>query len=280
MDIRLNTFLAVCGTMNYSRAAEELHMTQPAVSQHIQFLEREYGCRLFRYEKRVLQKTKEGAALERFARSLRYNERQLKAEFAQGDGQPVLRIGATKTIGEYAAGRPLAAFLAGGGRASLLVDNTDHLLRLLNNGELDCALLEGFFDKTDYFHICFRPEPFVGICASGHRFAGKVVDWEEILPEPLILREPGSGTRDIFLQMLRSGNTALSRFRQVIEISCFSVIRELAAEGIGITFAYRAVAEGDGRLSVFRLAGAPEAPGFHYVTLRDAKVPDNFLRLL
>ena len=57
LDHRTETFMAVCSVMNYREAAELLHITQPAVTQHIQFLEKEYGCRLFLYENRKLIKT-------------------------------------------------------------------------------------------------------------------------------------------------------------------------------------------------------------------------------
>ena len=57
LDHRTETFMAVCNVMNYREAAELLHITQPSVTQHIQFLEKEYGCRLFLYENRKLIKT-------------------------------------------------------------------------------------------------------------------------------------------------------------------------------------------------------------------------------
>ena len=57
LDYRMGTFLALCETLSYHKAAQQLHISQPAVTQHIQFLEREYGCKLFTYENRSLQKT-------------------------------------------------------------------------------------------------------------------------------------------------------------------------------------------------------------------------------
>lgn len=79
MDQKLETFLTLCKTMHYGRAAELLHLSQPAVSKHIQALEAQYGVRLFTYQARRLQKTREGDILEQYAFSLRYNEEMLLA---------------------------------------------------------------------------------------------------------------------------------------------------------------------------------------------------------
>ena len=67
MDQRLETFLTVCATMNYRKAAEQLHLTQPAVTKQIQALEARYGVRLFTYDSRKLRKTPQGETLEIFA---------------------------------------------------------------------------------------------------------------------------------------------------------------------------------------------------------------------
>ena len=74
LDHRTETFMAVCSVMNYREAAELLHITQPAVTQHIQFLEKEYGCRLFLYENRKLIKTPAAQMLEDYLRSVQQRE--------------------------------------------------------------------------------------------------------------------------------------------------------------------------------------------------------------
>lgn len=79
MEQKLETFLTLCRTMHYGRAAEALNLSQPAVSKHIQALETEYGAPLFSYANRRLSKTPQGELLERYAISLRYNEETLRA---------------------------------------------------------------------------------------------------------------------------------------------------------------------------------------------------------
>ncbi len=74
LDHRTETFMTVCNVMNYREAAELLHITQPAVTQHIQFLEKEYGCRLFLYENRKLIKTPAARMLEDYLCSAKQRE--------------------------------------------------------------------------------------------------------------------------------------------------------------------------------------------------------------
>ena len=77
MEQRLESFLTLCDTMHYGRAAEKLHLSQPAVSKHIQSLENQYGVSLFTYANRRLQKTREGEILQQYVQTLRYNEEKL-----------------------------------------------------------------------------------------------------------------------------------------------------------------------------------------------------------
>ena len=76
LDTKLNTFLVLCETMNYTRAAERLCLTQPAVTHHIHYLEERFGCRLFSYQGKTLSLTAEGQRLLGLARSLAYNSRR------------------------------------------------------------------------------------------------------------------------------------------------------------------------------------------------------------
>ena len=100
MDQRLETFLTVCATMNYRKAAEQLHLTQTAVTKQIQALEALYGVRLFTYDSRKLRKTAQGETLEIYAISQRYQDEELRRALKRQE-KTSLRIGATKSIGDY-----------------------------------------------------------------------------------------------------------------------------------------------------------------------------------
>lgn len=273
LDARLHTFLTLCDTMNYTRAAERLCMTQPAVTQHIHFLESHYGCRLFHYEGKTLSLTHSGLRLRELARSLAYNSLKIEQTLAAPD--PIaLRLGATKTIGDFVIAPYVARFLRQHPECtfSLSVENTQVLLHALEQGTLDLAFVEGFFDKGRYGYRRFRQEPFFGICAADHPLAGTQVELEALFEERLVVREEGSGTRAIFEELLHQHNYTLSRFAHVTQISDFSVLNALVASGLGISFVYGPVAEdglATGTLARFDLTGSELRREFNLVYLRD-----------
>ena len=281
LDPRWNTFLVLCETMNYTRAAEQLCLTQPAVTHHIHYLEDHYGCRLFSYEGKILRLTEAGMRLREFTRSMAYNSKKVEATMAAP--APIsLRVGASKTIGDYVIAPRVERFLRSQPEASfsLLVDNTQVLLRALEAGQLDFALVEGFFDRSRYDAQLCRQEAFFGVCAPQHRLAGRAVPLDEITGERLILREPGSGTRAIFEEALHRQNYTLDSFPSVVTISDFSTIKSLVADGLGLSFLYAPVVEQEleaGTLARFDLAEVPMSGAFYFVCLKDNLFAKNWM---
>lgn len=272
LDFRIDTFLTVCDTMNYRESAEHLHITQPAVTQHIQYLEREYGCTLFTYHKRTLRKTPAAETLEQAARAMRYNERELQKKL-RGEHIQTLRVGATKTIGDYVLPAQIERFLSRGeANLTLIVENTEHLLRMLDTDQLDFAIVEGYFDKNRYDSRVLREEPFVGICKKDHPFAGQKITIDALLKQTIICREEGSGTREVLERLLLSCNETLDRFHEKICISSFQIIPELVRKGFGVSFVYRVLADSDPALATFTLQSNEIVRQFQLVWLRQADI--------
>ena len=270
IDYRLETFLCLCTTMNYRLAAEQLNITQPAVSQQIKSLEQDYGCRLFIYDRRKLSMTREAELLRRHAHRLLYQEKKLRTSIAE-DSLRQLNIGATKTIGEYVIRRQIEQILDMPGYSlNLEIDNTVNILRHIDEGSLDFALVEGYFDRNAYGHRLYRKEPFVGFCATEHPFADRQVKLHELWNENILVREEGSGTRSILEKMLEGENRSLKDFKSVNSISNFGLLEHLVSRSKGITFAYRAVGEGNPALAEFKVEGWDIAREFNYVYLSDS----------
>lgn len=270
LDYRIDTFLTLCESMNYRKTAEMLHISQPAVTQQIHYLENQYGQKLFVYENRRLVKTEAAAILEQYARAAKLQQQDLLQKL---ESSPIhtLRIGATKTIGDYYLKEDIRRYLQSPGNAlTLIVDNTEHLLRLLEENELDFSVVEGFFDKTRFDSILLRREPFVGICRKDHPFAGREVTMEELLQQTIIHREAGSGTRAILEQELRGYNESLQRFRRHICISSFNIILDLVKQGFGVSFVYNILADSDPALAKFSIRGESVVREFNVVYLKYA----------
>ena len=260
MDQRLETFLMLCATMNYRKAAEQLHLTQPAVTKQIQALEALYGVRLFTYDSRKLRKTAQGETLEIYAISQRYQDEELRRALKRQE-KTSLRIGATKSIGDYILPPQIGRFLQEpDNELSFTVDNTAHLLAQLEGGELDFVVLEGIFDKSRYESFLLRSEPYIGVCAKGHPFAGREVAMTELFSERLILREPGSGTRNILERELQQCGYTVEAFHANICISSFKLIRDLVRAGQGVSFLYKAVVKDEAQIAHF---SCPPLTGVH-----------------
>ena len=270
LDYRIDTFLTLCESMNYRKTAEMLHISQPAVTQQIHYLENQYGQKLFVYENRRLVKTEAAAILEQYARAAKLQQQDLLEKL---ESSPIhtLRIGATKTIGDYYLKEDIRRYLQSPDNAlTLIVYNTEHLLRLLEENELDFSVVEGFFDKTRFDNILLRREPFVGICRKDHPFAGREVTMEELLQQTIIHREAGSGTRAILEQELRGYNESLQRFQRHICISSFNIILDLVKQGFGVSFVYNILADSDPALAKFSIRGESVVREFNVVYLKYA----------
>ena len=280
MDSKLHTFLVLCQTMNYRLAAERLHLSQPAVTKQIQALEQSLQTKLFYYDGHTLHKTEKCLLLERYAISMQYQFEELQLAIAEKE-RTLLRIGATKTIGDYVLIDAIKDYLKDPGHElSLVVDNTKHLLHMLDENQLDFAIIEGTFSKTKYDSYLLRMEPFVGICVKDHPLCGKHIPVEDLLKETIIVREEGSGTRRIFEERLLASGYELNDFSRTVSISSFVAIKALVAAGIGISFVYDSVVAKDENIGTFTVDVLTEPHAFHVVYTRNTnakKYSEQFL---
>lgn len=270
IDYRVKTFLALCDFMNYRKTAQILNMTQPAVTQHIHFLENQYGCKLFDYDRHSLKMTREGMMLKRYCESVMYQEEKLFEKIKSGEKR-LVRFGATKTIGEYVIPEQVERFLQlPDYNVEIEIDNTRYLLDKLKRGELDFALIEGFFDSNDFLSRVYRSENFVGVCSKNHRFANKTILPDDIFTEHLFLREKGSGTRNILEQVLSEHNRTTEHFARVTCINHFTLMSKLIEDNLGITFAYEVMQKSYSSLAPFYVKGWNIVRDFNYVYLDSA----------
>lgn len=260
LDFRIDTFLAVCRFMNFTRAAETLHITQPAVSQHIHWLEEKYHCRLFTFQGKKMALTPAGEALLSAATTMKHDALYLEdrlRQMRQNTGRLV--FGATLTIGEFVIPKHLARFLERYPDVSvrMVVANTQELLKELDAGEIDFALVEGYFAKSEYDSLVYAQEPYIGVCGASYPLPDAPFRMEDLLGERLIVREAGSGTREVLERYLEGRNCTLRDFRRLTEAGNLNAIKSLVEQNCGVTFLYEAAAADslrDGKLRRIPLA--------------------------
>ena len=198
----LRIFLAVadCGSM--SEAAKKMHIAQPSVSGTISEIEEQYQVRLFERLGRRLYITPTGEQLCEYARHILSAFDSMEQRLRNADDTDMLRIGATVTVGTCILGDVLKRYIAETGHPAprVLVDNTQVIEQQLLKSELDAAIVEGRISSPDLVTQCMMNDPLALVCAAHHNPFGerRCVSMAELQRIPFILREKGSGTREVF----------------------------------------------------------------------------------
>ncbi len=241
----LRLFSQVAEAASFSRAADRLHISQPAVSKGVRDLERQLGVALLERRSDGVRTTEAGAVLLTHAREIFAIERAAEAELRAmlGLAQGSLGVGASTTIATYHIARPLARFRAlhPGVSLRLVSANTRDVLELLLRRELDIALVEGPVEDERVEQLAWRREAMALIAAPGHRLAlrGGPVSAADLADELVILREPGSGTREVALAALAALGPMPA---QQLEVGSTEAIKQLVGAGLGVAIVSRVAA--------------------------------------
>jgi LysR family transcriptional regulator, transcriptional activator of the cysJI operon len=243
MDFRIDTFLTVCRHMNFTKAAEALNITQPAVSQHIHYLEDFYSVKLFAYEGKKMYLTNAGDILYQAAITMKHDDLYLKEiinDFNKRKNR--LIFGATLTIGEFVMAKHIKSYLNlyPDTEVRMIEGNTSELLKSLSMGEIDFALVEGNYAKKEYDYLVYSQERYIPVCSKDYTFHKEPEKLTDLLSERIIIRESGSGTREILERNLEYRNLEIGDFRYTVEIGGMNAIKSLVESGLGITFLYEA----------------------------------------
>ena len=271
LDFRIETFIAVCEHMNFTKAAQALNITQPAVSQHIHYLEQYFNTKLFEYHGKKLIITPSGEFLRTYALTLSHDSIYLKEKIASIEtNKKTLRFGATLTIGQFAIYDFLCEYLFQNyeGNIHIEIDDTKTLREKITSGEIDFALVEGYFPKSEYDFLIYSEEEFVPVCSGSLNTKKKAINIDNLLENRLIIREEGSGSREIFEIYLKSKNLKVEDFNSIAEVNNINVIKRLVEKNCGITFIYKqAVLEElkKGTLKIIPVEGFPIKHNFYFI---------------
>lgn len=272
LEQKLYTFIKLAECQSTTKTALELHMTQPAVSQQLKALENEYNVTLFSREGRKIILTKEGKKFYQMIKRMITIEQQFISLIKQPPVKTI-RFGVTLSISEGVMPYllPKMAEYWKDTRFEMITQNTHELLFELENGMIDFALIEGNFDKKSYASDIFMEEEFCGFCKKGSEYRN-FTKLEDCLSAPLILREKGSGTRDIFESECMAHNIKPENFIFSHEVDNIPVIMSMIKKDMGITFAYRCAAQREleeEKIEKIPLENFSLKRSFSFVTLPD-----------
>lgn len=236
---KMYSLLKVAETGSFTRAAEQLSLTQPAVSQHIQAIEKELNVRIFDRAGSELHVTREGEIVIKYAKRMLalYNNmtRDLKTERNQISS---LTVGITHTAESNAIAEALAKYVNSheGMTIKIITDTTAKLYDMLRNFELDFAFVEGKINDGTLRYMMLDTDSLVLAVSPTHRLAKQsMVTIRELKKEKLILRLPDSNTRNLFVSSLEAHNMSVDDFNVLLEINNIATIKDLIRRDIGVS---------------------------------------------
>jgi len=240
ISTRQMAFYTLVQVRSYTKTAEKLNITQPAVSQHIKYLEEVYGVKLIKKEGKRNEPTEEGKILFTHIEKVLTMERQVKHILSnQSSIMKRYKLGATKTIGSYLIPDILGKYKINSPNHEVMLEvaNTEEILSKLNDGKLDVSLIEGLFEKNEYNYKLLKKDELVLAVSKLHPFANqKEVNLEQVLKENLIIREVGSGTRKIIEKQLKEKGYKREAYNIFMEIGDITAIKSLVKWNLGYTF--------------------------------------------
>lgn len=239
LSTKLQTVLAVAEHKNFTRAAETLSMTQPAVSHHIKQLEQEVGAPLFLRSKTGLLLTPQGEIVVSYARRLKaLNERMLAELQTAGRQLSLLRIGITHTSESNLTAAALAKYSNQKGKLKIILftDTINNLYDMLENYELDLAIVDGAYTDPRFSSMLLDTDYLTCVLSVDNPLARKAaVTLAELKRQKMILRTPASATRTLFESALESHGESIQSFDVTLEVDNIATIKDLIRKDLGVS---------------------------------------------
>ena len=243
LDPKLDTLLLVAEKRNFTRAAQALSLTQPAVSHHISQLEQELGVRLFVRGNGDLMLTPEGETVLRYVRRMKALEKKMAEELQEaGRRLTRLRIGITHTAESSIVAEVLARYTNEnpGISITIVTDNINNLYDMLENFELDLAVVEGRSTRPELSALMLDTDYLVCVLANTHPLShSSMITLDEIRREKLILPLPNSETRVRFESALAAIGESIADFQVILEVDNVATIKDLIRKNLGISILAR-----------------------------------------
>ncbi len=239
-DRRLQVFGAVARLLSFTKAAESLHMTQPAVTFQVRQLEEYFNTRLFDRTHNRITLTETGKVVKEYADriiALR-KEMDIQVSALTGDVQGPLIVGASTTIGEYFIPGIVGAYQSKfrDVRVRLNVANTNSVIHMVENNHIDIGIVEGPVNNKALITDVIWDDELVVICAPGHPLDKHgQVDAALIGSFPFIGREEGSGTREVIENWLAGQGLGMEELDIIMEFGSPESIKNAVAAGLGIS---------------------------------------------
>ncbi len=239
VDPKIESLLTVAKYGNFTRAAEVLSLTQPAVSHHIKQLENELGITIFSRKKGDLKLTSAGEIVVKYALRINAVYDRMKEVLSDRENNiERLRIGITHTAESNIIAEVLAKY--GNDNPDIIItiitDSIKNLYTMLENYEIDFAIVEGISGNSEINSVLLDTDYLVCAVANENPLAQQsIVTIEELKKQRLILRLPMSGTVNLFISSLESINRSIDEFNVILEVDNIDTIKTLIRKNLGVS---------------------------------------------
>ena len=272
-DFRLKVFHTVAKRLNFTKAADELCITQPAVSKHIQEIESYFQLKLFDRNGSKIKLTEAGEILLQYTNQLFaiYNKLEFDLNEINHRHSGQLRIGASTTIAQYVLPPLLADFHKKFPeiQVTLMISNTEQIEQALQNKDIDFGIIEGQSKNTSFKYTEFLKDEIVLATRINHPATKKGrVQLDELLTVPFLLREPGSGTLEVIAHALKPLNIKLSQLNIEMQLGSTESIKSylLHSDCMAFLSIYSILKELKSKeMSIIDVKGLSIERSFHFI---------------
>ncbi|NOZ36000.1 MAG: LysR family transcriptional regulator [Chlorobi bacterium] len=217
MDFKLKVFKKVAEKLSFTKAANELFITQPAVTKHIKAIEKELNNKLFNRKGNRIELTDAGKILLKYAKNIEQIYSQINFELSALNQQQKgsLRIGSSSTMTQYILPQLMANFKSKFKDLSVTVinGNTEQIENTLKNNEIDLGIVEGQSKRSEFNYLEFVKDEIVLVLSSSNKLTKKeFITLAELQKLPLIIRENGSGTLEVIAYYLKQKGLNFNNF--------------------------------------------------------------------
>jgi DNA-binding transcriptional LysR family regulator len=262
-DHKLKVFCTVAETKSFSKTSEIIHLTQPAVSLQIQALEEKYETKLFDRSSSTVTLTPAGETLYKYAKEILtlYTSAEKAIGKQTGLLKGSLSIGAGSNIGNFILPALITEFkrIHPKIKIYLLVNNSKRVIELLNAGNIDLGLVEGDVSRQKMIVKKLLSDELLLIVSPEHHWAKKKeVSIAELAREPFILREPGSGTRQMIEKFLARHGITLHDLKISAILGSTEAIKDAVENGLGVSIISRWAVRKENRYGTLHLLSIKE----------------------
>ncbi|HCR76114.1 MAG TPA: LysR family transcriptional regulator [Chryseobacterium sp.] len=239
-DYRLKVFHTVASRSSFTKASEELNISQPAVTKHIKEIENQLNTKLFDRKGTSIQLTQSGKILFEYAEKIRNIYRDLEFEIHQINQKHrgKLIIGASTTVAQYILPEILAKFKSyyKDIKIELTTYNTEMISELLKDGKIDLGIIEGESQSNYFDYQKFKADEIVLVAKTNHSLANKTLNVKDLYELELVLREQGSGSLEFIQNRLKEKGIVIENLNVVMQLGSSESIKNYLLHSDALAF--------------------------------------------